>query len=145
VAGSAGYSGTPLLKKLGYASGQRACLVVVPAEATELLSFSGFATRRLIKGADAIAKQPGPFDLVHIFTREAVVLAPALAAAHARLDPRGMIWVSWPKKAAKIETDVTENVIRHALAAGLVDVKVCAIDAIWSDLKLVIPKAARQR
>jgi hypothetical protein len=146
MAGSAGYSGTPLLKKLGYTSGQRACLVAVPAQPTERLSFSGFATRRLIKSADAIAKQRGPFDLVHIFTREAAMLAPALAAAHARLDPRGMVWVCWPKKAAKIETDVTENVIRrHALAAGLVDVKVCAIDAIWSGLKLVIPKAARQR
>ena len=146
MAGSAGYSATPLLKKLGYASGQRACLVAVPASIPALLSFSDFATRTLFKDANTIAKQRGPFDLIHIFTREAAVLPSALAAARERLDPRGMVWVSWPKKAAKVETDVTEDVIRrHALAAGLVDIKVCAIDTTWSGLKLVIPRAARPR
>ena len=138
---SAGYSGTPLLKKLGYAGSQRACLVAVPV--AELLAFE-FAARRLLKDVGQIARQKGPFDLIHLFVTEAAPLPAALAAARERLVPNGMIWVSWPKKAAKVVTDVTETVVRRdALAAGLVDIKVCAVDATWSGLKLVIPRAAR--
>jgi hypothetical protein len=137
-----GYSGTPLLKKLGYAASQRACLVAVPVAA--LLAFE-FAARRQLKTVTQIARQKGPFDLIHLFVTEAAPLPAALAAAHERLAPNGLIWVSWPKQAAKVATDVTENVVRRdALAAGLVDVKVCAVDATWSGLKLVIPKAARR-
>ena len=88
--------------------------------------------------------QKGPFDLIHLFATEAAPLPAALAAARERLVPNGTIWVSWPKQAAKVATDVTEHVVRRdALAAGLVDVKVCAVDATWSGLKLVIPRAAR--
>ena len=138
----AGYSGTPLLKKLGYAPGQRACLVAVPVP--ELLAFEGFARRRLLEGLGGLGREKGPFDLIHLFAREAGGLPAALAQARERLVPNGMIWVSWPKKAAKIPTDVTEQVVRrHALAIELVDVKVCAVDAVWSGLKLVIPKAMR--
>ena len=141
---AAGYSGTPLLKKLGYAAGQRALLVAVPMGVPELLAFADFAERRSIADASSIAGERGPFDIVHVFLTAAAPLPSALAAARERLLPRGMIWISWPKKAAKVATDVTEDVIRrHALAAGLVDVKVCAIDSTWSGLKLVIPKALR--
>jgi hypothetical protein len=138
---TSGYSGTPLLKKLGYASGQRACLVAVPVE--ELLAFA-FAARRLLMDVAQIAKQKGAFDLIHLFVTQAAPLPASLAAARERLVPNGMVWVSWPKKAAKVATDVTENVGRRdALAAGLVDVTVCAVDTTWSGLKLVIPKAER--
>ncbi len=137
-----GYSGTPLLKKLGYADGQRACLVAVPV--AELAAFAGFARRRLLKDISGLAREAGPFDLIHLFAREEAPLAAALGAARERLVADGMIWVSWPKKAAKIATDLSDQVVRrHAIAAGLVDIKVCAIDATWSGLKLVIPKASR--
>jgi hypothetical protein len=141
---AAGYSGTPLLKKLGYAAGQRACLIAVPAHVAEVLGFEQFAERRLLKNAGMLAREAGPFDLVHLFAAEAAGLGAALADAHKRLAPNGMVWVSWPKKAARVATDVTEHVVRGAaLAAGLVDIKVCAIDATWSGLKLVIPRANR--
>jgi hypothetical protein len=141
----AGYSGTPLLKKLGYAAGQRACLVGVPANVAELLAFDQFAMRRVLKNAAMLVRETGPFDLVHLFVSEAEGLGAALADARKRLESNGMMWVSWPKKAAKVVTDVTEPVVRReALAAGLVDIKVCAVDATWSGLKLVIPRADRR-
>jgi len=123
-----GYSGAPLLKKLGYREGQRACLVAVPV--AELTAFAGFAQRRLLKDISALARETGPFDLIHLFAREAAPLAAALSQARERLVPDGMIWLSWPKKnakekAAKIATDLSDLVVRsHAIAAGLVDIKV---------------------
>jgi hypothetical protein len=141
---AAGYSGTPLRKKLGYAAGQRACLIAVPANVAELLAFEQFAARRVLKNAAMLVREKGPFDLVHLFVSEAEGLGAALAEARKRIVPNGMVWVSWPKKAAKVATDVTEHVVRGAaLAAGLVDIKVCAVDATWSGLKLVIPRADR--
>jgi len=138
-----GYAGTPLLRKLGYADGQRACLVAVPV--AELTAFAGFTRRRLLKDIKQLARETGPFDLVHLFVREAAPLAGALREARERIVPDGMIWVSWPKRAAKVATDLTDEVVRrHAIAAGLVDIKVCAVDATWSGLKLVIPKAKRK-
>ena len=138
-----GYSGTPLLKKLGYAEGQRACLVAVPV--AELTAFAGFRQRRLLKDISGLAREKGPFDLIHLFARAEAPLAAALREARERLTPDGMIWVSWPKKAAKVATDLSDQVVRrHAIAVGLVDIKVCAIDATWSGLKLVIPKVDRK-
>jgi len=139
-----GYSGTPLLKKLGYKDGQRACLIAVPV--AELTAFAGFAERRLLKDVRGLAREKGPFDLIHLFAREEAPLAAALGRARERLVPDGMIWVSWPKKAAKVATDLSDVVVRrHAIAAGLVDIKVCAVDATWYGLKLVIPKVQRRR
>jgi len=136
-------SETPLLRKLGYRAGQRACLVAVPV--AELRGFEGFAKRRTVKDVAQLGREKGPFDLVHLFMITAADLAVALAEARERLAPDGMIWVSWPKKASKVATDLSDEVVRrHALAAGLVDVKVCAVDATWSGLKLVIPKAMRK-
>ena len=97
--------------------------------------------------ADRTADLPsGPFDYLHLFADSDAVLAAALPELLARLRPDGMIWVSWPKKAARIPTDGTEDGIRaRALATILVDVKVCAVDPVWSGLKLVIRKDARAR
>jgi hypothetical protein len=140
---SASHSETPLLKKLGYAAGQRACLIAVPV--AELLAFANFAERRLLKDLNQFRREKGPFDLVHLFIMAAAGLPVALAQARDRRVPDGMIWVSWPKKTAGIATDVSDQVVRrHAIAAGLADVKVCAVDATWSGLKLVIPKAMRR-
>lgn len=82
--------------------------------------------------------EPG-VDFIHYFTRQASGLGMVLSALKTEIVSNGMIWVSWPKKASKVQTDVTEDVIRNlALSIGLVDVKVCAVDAVWSGLKLVI-------
>jgi len=133
----AGYSGTPLAKKLGYKPGQRAYLDSPPADYRDLLG----------PGPDAVtflAKPAAPLDLVHLFTASAAELAKSLARYRALIAPDGTVWVSWPKKAAKVPTDVTEDVIRDvALPLGFVDVKVCAVDATWSGLKLVIRKELR--
>jgi hypothetical protein len=141
----AGYSGTPLLKKLGYREGQRALLVRLPPEAAELAGFPGFARRELRPGLEDVGAAAGPFDLIHVFARERAEMAAGLPRLAALLAPAGMLWVSWPKRAAKLPTTLTEDVIRElALPLGLVDVKVCALDAVWSGLKLVIPRALRE-
>lgn len=88
----------------------------------------------------------GPYDFVHVFTRESAGLARRLQELKRRIEPNGTIWVSWPKRASKVKTDVTEDVVRAAaLQVGLVDVKVCAVDDTWSGLKLVIPLKERTR
>jgi len=139
----AGYSGRPLLKKLGYKAGQKALLIGAQAGPEELLAFEDFASVAVLAKPGRLPK--GPFDLVHIFEKDAVTLEKALPALVERLEPNGAIWVSWPKKASKVPTTITEDVIRSAaFKAGLVDVKVCAVDEVWSGLKLVIPVARRQ-
>jgi hypothetical protein len=127
---SEGYSGKPVWRKLGLAPATRVLVRNAPA---------GYA--RLVGLRDdeiALAKPRGAFDLAHVFTSSAKTLEKELLALSARLPAKGVIWVSWPKKASKVATDVTEDTVRAiALPLGLVDVKVCAIDAIWSGLKLV--------
>ena len=119
-------------------------MVGLPAEPAELLGFADFARREVRAGLAEIGDLPGPFDLIHVFERERAALAAGLPGLRARLAPAGMIWVSWPKQAAKLPTTLTEDVVRGlALAGGLVDIKVCAVDATWSGLKLVIPRALR--
>lgn len=135
---SAGYSGTPLMKKLGARPGMAALYVGVPDAVEPLWSFDAWSTRDVVAHPGAAGS--GPYDFIHVFSKQASALAEALPALRARLRPAGMIWVSWPKKAARVATDVTEDEVRRlALASGLVDIKVCAVDAIWSGLKLVIP------
>ena len=139
----AGYSGTPLDKKLGLAHGQRAGWVGLPRQLSGLALSYRFARAEMVSRARDLS--PRPFDMIHIFTASRGVLEADLAEARTRLDPAGMIWVSWPKKASKVPTDVTEDVIREiALAGPLVDVKVCAGDEVWSGLKLVIRKELRE-
>jgi hypothetical protein len=144
---AAGYSGTPLLKKLGYdkagEKGGRALLIGADVGPAELLKFKGFAEMKTA----ANAKRPpaGPFAMIHYFETDADALKAALPLLRARLAPDGMLWVSWPKKASKVPTTITEDIIRkQALGpGGLVDVKVCAVDEVWSGLKLVIPVKLR--
>jgi hypothetical protein len=90
-------------------------------------------------------RSPGPpLDLIHLFVTTSVDLRRKLQRYRPMIEPAGMIWVSWPKQAAKVPTDVTEDVIREiALGMGLVDIKVCAVDAVWSGLKLVVRKELR--
>lgn len=133
---STGYSGTPLRQKLGVKPGQTTWRLAMPdAIADEI---DGDAPPLLVP-----APRPG-LASAHLFVTEAALLATTLTHLRPLLDPAGMVWVSWPKRAAKIPTDVTEDVIRAvALPLGYVDVKVCAVDAIWSGLKLVIRKTQR--
>lgn len=141
---TAGYSGTPLLKKLGYTSEQSAALVDVPKPLRPHLTAAKFKQLAEI-AIDATGGLKPPLDAIHLFTTERAKLKRALPQLMKRLAPAGMIWVSWPKKAAKVETDITEDVIRaEALPLGLVDVKVCAVDETWSGLKLVIRKELRK-
>ena len=141
----AGYSGTPLPRKLGLKDGQVVAFVAAPPEVEPLRAAADFL--QLIEAptaADLAASGP-VFDLVWAFFTTEADLREALGFLRAAIKPEGMIWISWPKKASRVPTDVTEDVIRAAALPSLVDVKVCAVDAVWSGLKLVIPVAQRGR
>lgn len=139
---SSGYSGTPLPKKLGLKDGQKVAFVGLPEHLSWLAESAAFEDCHVV--SQQAGALPDGLDLIHVFTREALLLETALNDLRARIAANGMIWVSWPKKSAKVPTDVSEDAIRAmALAKGLVDVKVCAVDETWSGLKLVIPKALR--
>jgi hypothetical protein len=134
---TAGYSGTPLVRKLGFKAGMRAHYVNAPPDLDTLVG-------ELPDGVRVLARAGDDLDLVALFVTERRDLARRLAALQPRLAPDGMIWVAWPKRASKVTTDITEDVVRDvALPRGLVDVKVCAIDETWSGLKLVIRKELR--
>lgn len=138
---TAGYSGTPLAKKLGLKDGQAIAFVRLPESLQDLTEAALF--RRLELAPDWRALPEGVRDLIHLFTTDKADLA-ALPVLRDMITPQGAIWVSWPKKAAKVSTDLTEDLIRDAaLGDVLVDTKVCAVDAIWSGLKLVIRKEHR--
>ncbi len=126
----AGYSGTPLVRKLGIKPGMRVAVVACPVPYTQLVND--------LPGDIVLCDEPGErADLVHVFVtaRQELEQLPRLGRA---VHPDGTIWVSWPKKSARVPTDVTEDIVRAvALGAGLVDVKVCAVDETWSGLKLV--------
>ncbi|MFO0774276.1 MAG: DUF3052 family protein [Nitrospiraceae bacterium] len=133
----AGYSGTPLVKKLGLKPGQRVLVVDAPIPYDELVS-------PLPDGIHLLSRKTAPLDVVHLFAQSRAVLLTTLAACRPLLADTGMIWVSWPKQASKVPTDVTESVIRAAaLPLGLVDVKVCAVNDVWSGLKLVVRREHR--
>ncbi|OYQ32028.1 hypothetical protein CHU93_03770 [Sandarakinorhabdus cyanobacteriorum] len=132
----AGYSGTPLRKKLGVTTAQRWWRLAMPADIAASIDADGPPT--------VLADPVAGLDGAHLFTTSRTELAAELARLRPLLAPAGMIWVSWPKKAARVPTDITEDVIRTlALPLGYVDVKVCAVDAVWSGLKLVIRKSER--
>ncbi|MDO8210468.1 DUF3052 domain-containing protein [Conexibacter sp. CPCC 206217] len=134
----AGYSGTPLPKKLGIKAGQRIAFLDAPAEFAVALG-------ELPEGVGAVRTSArGPLDLVVAFFVERRRLRERLPRLIAALEPDGALWIAWPKKASRVPTDVTEDVVRElGLAAGVVDVKVCAIDTTWSGLKLVVRVADR--
>jgi hypothetical protein len=132
-----GYSDTPLAAKLGFREGHRACYVNPPAGFAELV---GELPERVRVGSAL----DGPLDLVVCFVQERRLLEQRLPALLRAIEPHGMLWVAWPKKASGVETNVTEDVVRAiALPTGLVDTKVCAIDETWSGLKLVVRKELR--
>ncbi len=127
----AGYSGTPLAQKLGFKPGMSIHTINPPSNYLKTL---GPLREAVVQAKTA----RGPLDAVHVFTTSKRELERRLPRFIAALKPAGMLWVSWPKKAAKVETDLTEDVIRAiAIANGVVDVKVCAVDEVWSGLKLV--------
>lgn len=132
-----GYSGTPLAKKLGVGEGSSVFPIGAPGHYRELLAPLPLRvkfTRHL---------EPAT-DIVHLFVRKRDVLAERLRELYSTMRADAAIWVSWPKKAAKVETDITEDTVRAvALPLGLVDIKVCAVDETWSGLKLVIRTANR--
>ena len=132
-----GYSGTPLAKKLGIKEGSRLLLVGAPDGYLALLE-------PLLEGIQFDTQLSAATDIVQIFTAQRVELEQLLSSYRAKLKPTGVVWVSWPKKSAKVPTDITEDTIREvALPIGYVDIKVCAVDQVWSGLKLVIRKELR--
>ncbi len=135
---SAGYVGRPLAEKLGYAPGATIAFVALPEELADLPGSVEFG--KIARRQDWLRPMgPVRFDIVHAFTTSRDELTAGLPRLRRALQPDGMIWVSWPKKASRVPTDVTEDVIRaEALKHDLVDVKVAAIDQVWSGLKLVI-------
>jgi hypothetical protein len=135
-----GYSGAPLAKKLGIKPGAR--LVVVGEVPDEYKTWLGpLPERATISGRG----QP-PFAAVHVFTTKRAELARHLAHLRKTLAPDGYLWISWPKKASKVPTNITEDVIREvALPLGFVDIKVCAVSEVWSGLKLVIRVSERPK
>jgi hypothetical protein len=134
---SAGYSGTPLAQKLDIKEGDRVAVIAAPANYAKLLA-------ALPARATIVTRMPTHPRFVHVFATLRSVLASHLKRLRASLEPDGTVWVSWPKKTAKTDTDITEDVIRAvALPLGFVDVKVCAVDETWSGLKLVIRRELR--
>lgn len=137
AAAPAGYSGTPLAKKLGLKPPMKLLVEGAPRE------YAGWLGD-LPAGVTLAARAPRPLAAAHVFVTERAALAKRLAALRLELAPAGFVWVSWPKKAAKVPTDVTEDVIRAlALPLGFVDVKVCAVSEVWSGLKLVVRVSER--
>ncbi|HEY9723612.1 MAG TPA: DUF3052 family protein [Oscillatoriaceae cyanobacterium] len=137
----AGYSGTSLPRKLGFKPGQAAAFVNLPGDLAGLAQAEAFAAVTRATGAEQL---PENLDLVHAFYLGRADYQADLPFLKHAIRPNGCIWISWPKKAARVPTDLTEDVIRDAaLAGGLVDVKVCAVSETWSGLKLVIPLSAR--
>ena len=133
----AGYSGKAVTQKLGIKPGF--CIFVDGAPA-----LYEAIVGKLPDDVKVAAWPEAPLDMVHLFATEAASLGRMLIAYRDTIVPDGMIWVSWPKKSSRIATDLTDIVVRNiALALGLVDVKVCAVDEVWSGLKFVIPKNQR--
>jgi len=132
-----GYSGTPLAKKLGIKAGSQVLLVGAPDQYVVLLE-------PLPEGVQFGTQLSEATDIVQIFAISRDELQQQLASYRSQLKPNGVVWVSWPKKSARVPTDITEDIIRDiALPLGYVDIKVCAVNEIWSGLKLVIRKELR--
>jgi hypothetical protein len=134
-----GYSGTPLAKKLG---------LVAPITLVTIAAPTGYATwlGALPEGVAIVPAIPrkGAVQAVHLFATKAADLKKHLTSLRKTLESTGFVWVSWPKKASRVPTDITEDTIRDvALPMGFVDIKVCAVTEVWSGLKLVIRKSER--
>ena len=141
---TAGYSGTPIAAKLGFKDGMSALFVALPHQLRDLATAAAFARSEQMQDWAEVASAGSSYDAVHAFTRRRTEVEDHLGDLQGAIRRDGMIWVSWPKKASKVPTDVTEDAIRaEALKLDLVDVKVCAVDSVWSGLKLVIRKERR--
>ncbi|MBL7850361.1 MAG: DUF3052 family protein [Cyclobacteriaceae bacterium] len=135
----AGYSGTPLIRKLGLGPGAVAFVRHEPPSYWDWLS-------PLPEGVEVRKRLTPGLTFVHLFCTSSAATKKEVRAAKTCLAPHGMIWVSWPKKSSGVASDLDENLIRDfALKNGLVDVKVCAVDDVWSGLKLVIPVKLRKK
>lgn len=135
----AGYSGTPLPKKLGIKKDFRVAFHNFPPEVSGELKAS-------LAECEVLRKPAAPLDFVMLFTKRRAELSQLLPVYSKLLAPAGMLWVSWPKKGSGVACDMNENDIREmGLAIGLVDVKVCAVNEVWSGLKFVIPVKDRKR
>jgi hypothetical protein len=135
----AGYSGTPLWKKLGYKTGLRAYLEGAPDDYAQLLE--------LPRDVQVIwlDKKESNMPFVHLFERNARALRTKLDSDRQKIAADGVIWVSWPKKSSGVATDISEDTVREAaLPLELVDIKVCAVDEVWSALKLMIRRERRR-
>jgi hypothetical protein len=133
----AGYSGTPLAKKLGVKPGSALFVVAAPGHYDELLAPLPEGVKRVRK-IDAA-------DVAHFFETSRARMEKDLRSAVSKMQQDAAIWISWPKKAAKVAADITEDTVREvALPLGLVDIKVCAVDETWSGLKLVIRRELRK-
>jgi hypothetical protein len=134
---SAGYSGKPLSAKLGFKNGLRVRVLNAPDNYADLV-------QPVPAGVEFASRLSPGVAMVHLFTTESAELSRTLARLREQLNPDAAVWVSWPKKASKVPTDITEDVIRSiALPLGFVDIKVCAVSEIWSGLKLVVRKSLR--
>ena len=132
-----GYSGTPLAQKLGMKPGARVLAIAAPTGYRKLLA-------PLPEKVQFVSRLTPTTDIIHIFTTRKAELQKLLLTFAGTMRKDAVVWVSWPKKSAGVQTDVTEDVIRDvALPIGLVDVKVCAVNDVWSGLKLMIRKALR--
>ena len=141
---ASGYSGTPLPAKLGLKDGMVAAFIALPDDLSDLTKAADFAVVDRLGDWSAISGTSLKYDAVHAFTRQRTEIEDRLGDVEAAIKRDGMVWVSWPKKASKVPTDVTESVVRaEALKRDLVDVKVAAVNEIWSGLKLVIRKDLR--
>jgi hypothetical protein len=137
VKSAAGYSGTPLAQKLGLKDGFKVLLIAPPKDYAELLGPAANSVSFVRKAGTSV-------DLVHLFVSARKELAVKLKSLRSSLRSEVPIWVSWPKKASKLPTNITEEVIREvALPMGFVDIKVCAVTEVFSGLKLVVRKELR--
>jgi hypothetical protein len=133
----AGYSDTPLATKLGVRTGSKVVLIGAPDGYRESLA----PLPRDVRFASKITRTA---DIVQVFTTQKAELQSTLAVCRKTLKPTAAVWISWPKKSAKVPSQVTEDIVREiALPLGFVDVKVCAVDTVWSGLKLVVRKELR--
>jgi hypothetical protein len=127
----AGYSGTPLNKKLGIKENASALVLNAPKNYFDLVS-------PLPDGFKVVKTPKSELDFIHVFVKESKIFQSSFLKLKKFLKKDGMLWISWPKKSSKVETDLDENIIRDfGLANGLVDVKICAVDEVWSGLKFV--------
>jgi hypothetical protein len=135
----AGYSGSPLVQKIGIKENHRVLLIEPPTGFSKTLG-------KLPAGAKVLKAAEAPVDVVVGFSKSRSDVSARFAETVGQLDQAGMIWIGWPKKTSGVATELNENIVREiGLAKGLVDIKVCAIDHVWSGLKFVIRKENRQR